>query len=140
MIYHVVDEEGLPCLNILTDNQSTISQIATHDINMASKHIQVRHHWIRSMTREKKLSFSYVCSVDHIADLHTKVLGAPRLDQLRRMADMMSSEAFDSMCPASEDDSLTARECVEQNNAMDAAQAEIHPLALIQDEINGALG
>ena len=78
--------------------------------------------WINDLVQQGRLKFKYVSTELNIADLHTKVLCAPRLMQLMRLAGMKTQEEFESL---SEAHYLASRECVEVQELRDAAQAEI---------------
>jgi hypothetical protein len=59
---------------IFEDNQSTI-KIAKNPIHSdRTKHIDVRHHFIREKVAEKKIEVKYIPTVDQIADIFTKSL------------------------------------------------------------------
>lgn len=63
-----------PCIPMYEDNEGAI-QIAKHPIaNSNSKHIDVRHHFLRELVEEKELEIIHVESKYQHADILTKVL------------------------------------------------------------------
>lgn len=65
---------GTPCIPVFEDNEGAI-QIAKHPIsNSNSKHIDVRHHFLRELVDEKLIDVIHVPSKFQHADFLTKVL------------------------------------------------------------------
>jgi hypothetical protein len=60
---------------IFEDNQSTIKTAKNPIQSERTKHIDVRHHYIRERVEEKKIEVKYVPTTDQVADLLTKSLG-----------------------------------------------------------------
>ncbi len=70
----VQNEKNEKPMIIFEDNQSTI-KIAKNPIHSdRTKHIDVRHHFIREKVAEKKIEVKYIPTVDQIADIFTKSL------------------------------------------------------------------
>ena len=64
----------MPCIPLFEDNEGTI-QIAKHPIsNYTSKHIDVRHHFLREVVERKEIEIIHVASQYQHADLLTKAL------------------------------------------------------------------
>ena len=64
----------MPCIAICEDNEGAI-QIAKHPIsNSNSKHIDVRHHFLRELVERKEIKIIHVASQYQNADLLTKAL------------------------------------------------------------------
>lgn len=62
-------------LIIFEDNQSAIKTSKNRIHNNRSKHIDVRHHFIREQVENKKIDVQYVPTADQTADIFTKSLG-----------------------------------------------------------------
>ena len=64
----------MPCIPLFEDNEGAI-QIAKHAIsNSNSKHIDVRHHFLREVVERKEIEIIHVASQYQHADLLTKAL------------------------------------------------------------------
>lgn len=63
---------------IYNDNQGA-QKLATNPIfHSRSKHIEIRHHYVRQALKEGKISISYVPTNDMMADVFTKGISAPK--------------------------------------------------------------
>ncbi|CAB1100747.1 unnamed protein product [Ectocarpus sp. CCAP 1310/34] len=72
----MLPEAGMPCIPVFEDNQGAI-QLAQNPIsNSNSKHIDVRHHFIRELVGRKEISIFHVESAYQHADFLTKALHA----------------------------------------------------------------
>jgi hypothetical protein len=60
---------------IYEDNQSAIKTSQNRIHNSRSKHIDVRHHFIREQVERKQIKLEYIPTTDQIADIFTKSLG-----------------------------------------------------------------
>ncbi|CAM9518845.1 unnamed protein product [Ectocarpus fasciculatus] len=70
----MLPEAGRPCIPVFEDNQGAI-QLAQNPIsNCNSKHIDVRHHFIRGLVGRKKISIIHVESAYQHAAFLTKAL------------------------------------------------------------------
>lgn len=68
---------------LFSDNQAAIA-IASDDVHHArTKHIDIRHHWIRQHIREGNLELQWVASAEQEADILTKPLGRVLFEKLR---------------------------------------------------------
>ncbi|KAG6572596.1 Integrase catalytic core protein [Phytophthora cinnamomi] len=65
------------------DNQAAIKQIEGEDTSGRAKHIDIRLKFIKDLSRNKGLNVSYCESKLMRADILTKTLPAPRLEELR---------------------------------------------------------
>ncbi|KAE8889350.1 hypothetical protein PF007_g14784 [Phytophthora fragariae] len=65
------------------DNQAAIKQIAGEDTSGRAKHIDIRLKFIKDLSRNKGLNVSYCESKLMRADILTKTLPGPRLEELR---------------------------------------------------------
>ena len=61
---------------IYEDNQSAIKTAENRIHNDRSKHIDIRHHFIREQVEKKKVQIKYVPTAYQTADIFTKALGA----------------------------------------------------------------
>ena len=66
-------ETPLP-INLLVDNQGSISSSQNMAINSRNKHIDIRYHFIREAVESKKITLSYCPTSEQIADILTKPL------------------------------------------------------------------
>lgn len=51
-------------------------------INLRTKHIDLRFHWIREQIERKQVVLLHIAGVDNLADILTKIVGAPRQQHL----------------------------------------------------------
>ncbi|UYV70329.1 hypothetical protein LAZ67_7002539 [Cordylochernes scorpioides] len=68
-------------LKIYIDNQGAMFLAENEVVSERSKHIDIRHFFIRDLIKDGKLSFVYVPTEENPADLFTKNLKAPALQQ-----------------------------------------------------------
>ena len=68
-----LDVKSLPT-TIYADNTSSIKLSANPVYHQRSKHIGIRHHFLRQLVEENIIRFEYVASSDNIADILTKPL------------------------------------------------------------------
>ena len=66
--------KGMPCFPIFEDNQGAVQLSQNPVSNSNSKHIDVRHHFLRELVRQGDISVSHVPSEDQHADILTKAL------------------------------------------------------------------
>ena len=65
---------GMSCIPLFEDNEGAI-QIAKHPISISnSKHIDVRHHFLRELVERKEIEIIHVASQYQHADVLTKAL------------------------------------------------------------------
>ena len=70
-------EMGLPPLtptSVRCDNQGTIAYSYSGGYHARSKHIDIKHHFVRECIASKQASVTHCTSVDNIADIFTKAL------------------------------------------------------------------
>jgi hypothetical protein len=70
-------------IKVYCDNQSTISMTKNPVFHSRSKHIDIRHHFIRELVQQEFLFFEFCKSEDQLADIFTKALPKDRLEALR---------------------------------------------------------
>jgi len=61
------------------DSQSALAMIKNPVINARSKHIDVKHHFLRQLHADKKFVLESVPTADNLADCFTKALPAQTL-------------------------------------------------------------
>ena len=64
---------GLP-VSLIADNRGAIMLTANPEFHRQTKHIEVRHHWIRENVDSKGIAIIYISTKDMIADRLTKAL------------------------------------------------------------------
>lgn len=74
------------CITILCDNSSTIKSSRNPVLHGRSKHIDVRFHFLRDLTRDGKVELIHCGSHDQVADIMTKPL---KLDAFVKLRDML---------------------------------------------------
>mgnify|MGYP007088618586 FL=1 len=81
----MMEEYGLEqgVLTVYCDNTSAINISKNPVQHSKTKHIQVRHHFIRELVEEKKVSLEYISTEKQLADILTKSLDATRFESLR---------------------------------------------------------
>ena len=68
---------------IAEDNQATIRYASNRILNSRSKHIDIRHHFIRDHVRAKRISIFYIPTNDQLADCLTKCLDQDKVEKFR---------------------------------------------------------
>ena len=84
-------ELGLPFkqpLKIAVDNHSAISFAHNSVFHARSKHIDIRHHFIRENITSNKVSVDYCASEENIADILTKGLDRYKHEHLVELLGM----------------------------------------------------
>lgn len=79
-LYQVMGELnlGMYCkapINLFSDNMSAIKLASKIGFSTRTKHIDVRHHYIRKLVKNKKIELIHVGTEDMMADICTKSLG-----------------------------------------------------------------
>ncbi|KAH9113686.1 hypothetical protein LEN26_013109 [Aphanomyces euteiches] len=82
---------------VYEDNQSTIKMAENLTLHQRTKHIDVRHHFIRDLVKEKVIEIKYCDTNSMLADMLTKALPKPKFEEhqrniLERMSDLQSEE------------------------------------------------
>ena len=73
-----------PLVNLFCDNQGAI-HMALNDVNNSrTKHIDIRHHYIRNKLHDN-FTMSKVHTDDNVADLFTKPLDEPKFTKFVKM-------------------------------------------------------
>ena len=87
---------GVTCdkVPLLCDNESAI-KIAYNPVqHKRTKHIEIRHHFIRDHVAHGDIELSYVPSKDQLADIFTKPLDYERFCYLSNELNIVDSESF----------------------------------------------
>ena len=75
----------MPCIAMYEDNEGAI-QIAKHPISDSnSKHVDVRHHFLRELVERKEIEIIHVASQYQHADFLTKALPEREFEFHRRI-------------------------------------------------------
>ena len=69
---------------IRCDNTSAINLSKNPIQHSRSKHIEIRHHFIREHVQNKNIILEYVCTENQLADIFTKALSEDRFCEIRR--------------------------------------------------------
>ena len=89
-------EYGVICdkVPLLCDNESAI-KIAYNPVqHTRTKHIEIRHHFIRDHVARGDIELSYVCTKDQLADFFTKPLDEARFCYLRNELNIIDSRSL----------------------------------------------
>ena len=76
-----IDTKG--SIEILEDNQSAIAVAKNSVGHKRTKHIDIKHHFIREAVQAGKISLSYCQTADMLADIFTKQLPRTQFAKLR---------------------------------------------------------
>jgi hypothetical protein len=85
-IRHMLSEvhpESSLIVPIHCDNQSALAIAKDNKFHQRTKHIAIRHHFIRDTVRDNEISIHYIPTTDNIADILTKALPRPQFEYLR---------------------------------------------------------
>ena len=70
-------------IEIREDNQGTIAMTRNPVGHKRTKHIDIRHHFVRESVQSGLIGISYCASKDMLADVFTKAVPKPRFEALR---------------------------------------------------------
>jgi hypothetical protein len=68
---------------IFCDNQSAISMSKNPVFHGRSKHIELRHNYIRDMVQRKEINLEYIKTTEQPADVLTKAVSIEKLEQFK---------------------------------------------------------
>lgn len=74
---------GQDVMTLFCDNISAINISKNPVQHSKTKHIEIRHHFIRDLVEEKKIKLEYIHTEKQLADIFTKALDANRFENLR---------------------------------------------------------
>ena len=87
-LWHLLGEIGFTQKKPITihcDNQAAISIIQNPGNFNATKHIEIKHLYIRQLQEKKRVNVIYCKSEDQVADILTKALPTEQFKRLREM-------------------------------------------------------
>ena len=70
----MIPGKGMPCFSVFEDNQGALQLSKNPVSNSNSKHIDVRHHFLRELVRQGDIIVNHVPSEYQHADILTKIL------------------------------------------------------------------
>ncbi|RVW15001.1 Copia protein [Vitis vinifera] len=79
---------------VFCDNTSAINISKNPVLHSRTKHIDIRHHFIRDLVEDKVVSLEYVPTEGQIADILTKPLDVSRFESLRKSIDFLPKSFF----------------------------------------------
>ena len=87
---------GVHCdkVPLLCDNESAINIAYNPVDHTRTKHIEIRHHFIRDHVARGDIDISYVSTKDQLADICTKPLDEPRFCYLRNELNIIDSRSL----------------------------------------------
>ncbi|KAJ3522289.1 hypothetical protein NMY22_g11955 [Coprinellus aureogranulatus] len=69
---------------LMVDNQSALRVLNNPEHHGRMKHIDVKYHWVRDAVKQGKIEVHFLPTQDMIADIFTKPLPRPAIEQHRR--------------------------------------------------------
>ena len=78
-------------VSLRTDNRGAILLTANPEFHRRTKHIEVRHHWIRKKVESKEISITYISTENMVADGLTKALDPKPFKAFRNMIGMWAA-------------------------------------------------
>ena len=72
------------CVTVFCDNTSAINISKNHVQHSRTKHIDIRHHFIRDLVEEKIIALAHINTNSQLADLFTKALDFQTFANLRK--------------------------------------------------------
>ena len=74
---------GQDVMTLICDNISAINISKNPVQHSKTKHIEIRHHFIRDLVEDKKIKLEYIHTEKQLADIFAKALDASRFENLR---------------------------------------------------------
>ena len=71
-------------MTLFCDNLSAINISKNPIKHSRTKHIDIRHHFIRELVEDKVITLEHVSTENQLADIFTKALDASQFENLRR--------------------------------------------------------
>lgn len=92
---HTLNDFGLTYDNmpIFCDNTSAINSTKNPIQHSRTKHIDIKHHFIRDLVQKGESCIDYVCSKDQIADIFSKTLPLDQFAYLRSKLDILEKDS-----------------------------------------------
>ena len=66
------------------DNMSTIAMTKNPVFHSRTKHIELRHHFIRKLVQEEEIQLEFVNTNEQLADVFTKVGTSEKLEEFKK--------------------------------------------------------
>ena len=89
LVSSILQERSEKPIVVYEDNKSAICMTKHQQFHGRSKHIDIRHHFVREKVAANEVEVRYCKSVDMIADIFTKPLSAPKFNKLKTMLGMV---------------------------------------------------
>lgn len=83
--------EDEKCIQIKCDNSSTIKLSKNPVMHGRSKHIDVRYHFLRNLSKARTIDLIHCASEDQVADVMTKPLKVDAFQKLRGLLGSVTS-------------------------------------------------
>ena len=75
-------------ITIFADNNGSISNSINDKNHRRTKHINVKFHFVKEHTKKREIIFTYIPSLDNLADLFTKPLPCETIKRLASEMDL----------------------------------------------------
>lgn len=93
----ILEELGfkeLTDIEVLSDNLGALKLANNPVFHARSKHIAIRHHFIREALRDRRLRVEHVSTDDNVADMFTKGIPRPKFEKCIALSGMKQTDAF----------------------------------------------
>ncbi|BBG94392.1 NAD(P)-binding Rossmann-fold superfamily protein [Prunus dulcis] len=84
-IFEDIGECQTKATEILCDNKSDIVVVKNLVFHIRTKHIAIKHHFLREVSANKEVELKYCKTEEQIADIFTKAIPRPKFKLLRNM-------------------------------------------------------
>lgn len=84
-IFEDMGEHQPDSTEILSDNKSAIAMAKNPVFHNRTKHIAIKHHFLREVSANKEIELKYCKTEEQLADIFTKALPRPRFEFLRNL-------------------------------------------------------
>ncbi len=71
-----------PSITVYSDNQSAIALTRSDSFHNRTKHIDIRHHFVKDLIRRNTINLEWVSTNDQLADIMTKSLPRAKVEEL----------------------------------------------------------
>lgn len=79
-----LQQEQISATTIFCDNMSAIAMTKNPVLHARSKHIELRHHFIRKLVEDKEIELQFCSTNDNCGDIFTKAVNAEKLHQFMK--------------------------------------------------------
>lgn len=93
----ILEELGFKTLTdieVLSDNLGALKLANNPVFHARSKHIAIRHHFIREALRDRRLRVEHVSTDDNVADMFTKGIPRPKFEKCIALSGMKQTDAI----------------------------------------------